>query len=137
MVRDLGLQAGIVTNGYWATSPDDAEQWLDPLLGLNIVDFSVSDDRFHSSKGDQSPGAIAFRAANKLGLPCAMIRIDPPTVIPASCSGSDKGEPVTGGGVLFKGRAAEKLTTGLPVRPWRTLATCPHEELHRPGAGAR
>ena len=24
MVRDLGLQAGIVTNGYWATSLDDA-----------------------------------------------------------------------------------------------------------------
>ena len=79
-----------------------------------------------------SPGAIAFRAANKLGLPCAKICIDPPTVVPASDSGDDKGQPVTGGGVLFKGRAAEKLTAGLPVRPWRQFTTCPHEELADP-----
>ena len=132
MVRDLGLQAGIVTNGYWAISPDDAEQWLEPLLGINIVDFSVSDDAFHSSKGNMSPGAIAYRAANKLGLPCAKICIDPPAVVPAPGSGADNGQPVRGGGVLFKGRAAEKLTAGLPMRPWRKFTTCPHEELANP-----
>ena len=47
--------------------------------------------------------------------------------------GGDKGQPVTGGGVLFKGRAAEKLTAGLQVRPWQELITCPHEELANPG----
>ena len=65
MVRDAGLQPGIVTNGYWATSPEDAEQWLRPMLDLGIADFSVSDDEFHSSKGDASPGAIAYRAATQ------------------------------------------------------------------------
>jgi hypothetical protein len=128
----LGQQCGIVTNGYWATSPEDAEQWLHPMLDLGIVDFSVSDDEFHSTKGDQSPGAIAYRAASRLGFPCAKICIDPPTVVPVSDSGGGKGQPVTGGGVLFKGRAAEKLTAGLPVRPWRELTTCPHEELTNP-----
>ena len=43
-----------------------------------------------------------------------------------------KGQPVTGGGVLFKGRAAEKLTAGLPTRPWQEFTTCPHEELADP-----
>ena len=133
MVRDTGLQAGIVTNGYWATSPEDAEQWLRPLLDLSIADFSVSDDEFHSSKGEASPGAIAYRAASKLGLPCAKICIDPPTREPVSDCGGDNGRPVTGGGVLFKGRAAEKLTAGLPVRPWQELNTCPHEDLGDPG----
>jgi Radical SAM superfamily len=132
MVRDLGLQAGVVTNGYWATSPDDAEQWLEPLLGLNIVDFSVSDDAYHSSKGDLSPGAIAFRTGNKLGLPCAKICINPPAVVPVSDLSGDKGQPVTGGRVLFKGRAAEKLTARLPLSPWRQFTTCPHEELASP-----
>jgi hypothetical protein len=33
---------------------------------------------------------------------------------------------------LFKGRAAEKLTAGLPVRPWQEFRTCPHEELADP-----
>jgi len=132
MVRDAGLQAGIVTNGYWATSEEDAEPWLRPLLDLGISDFSVSDDEFHSSKGDPSPGAIAYRAAQKMGLPCATICITPPTVSQAPDADSNKGQPVTGGGVLFKGRAAEKLTAGLPLRPWQELTTCPHEELAEP-----
>ena len=132
MVRDAGLQAGIVTNGYWATSLEDAEQWLRPMLDLGIADFSVSDDEFHSAKGDAGPGAIAYRAAKKLGFPCAKICIGPPTVSLGPDSSGDKGQPVTGGGVLFKGRAAEKLTAGLPVRPWRALITCPHEELANP-----
>ena len=132
MVREAGLQAGIVTNGYWATSEEDAEQWLRPILELGIADFSVSDDEFHSSKGDASPGAIAYRAAKKLGLPCARICIAPPVVVPASEVGGVKGQPVTGGSVLFKGRAAEKLTAGLPLRPWQELTSCPHEELAAP-----
>jgi len=129
--RDAGLQSGIVTNGYWATSLEDAEQWLRPMLDLSVADFSVSDDEFHSSKGDASPGAIAYRAAGKLGFPCAKICIHSPAVSPATDSGG-KGQPVTGGGVLFKGRAAEKLTAGLPMRPWQELTTCPHEELANP-----
>ena len=91
MVRDAGLQSGIVTNGYWATSPEDAEQCLRPLLDLGISDFSVSDDEFHSSRGDESPGAIAYRAAKKLRLPCAKIYIEPPTVAPTPGCGIDKG----------------------------------------------
>ena len=133
MVRDAGLQPGIVTNGYWATSPEDAEQWLRPMLDLGIADFSVSDDEFHSSKGDASPGAIAYRAGSKLGLPCEKISIESPKCLPLSDCGGDKGQPATGGGVLFKGRAAEKLTAGLQVRPWQELITCPHEELANPG----
>jgi hypothetical protein len=132
MVRQGGLQSGIVTNGYWATSPEDAEQWLRPMANLGIVDFSVSDDEFHSSKAENSPGAIAYRAAKKLGFTCARICIGTPSVSLAPASGSDKGKPVIGGGVLFKGRAAEKLTAGLPLRPWRELKTCPHEELINP-----
>ena len=132
MVRAAGLEAGIVTNGYWATSVEDAEQWLRPMLELEIADFSVSDDQLHSSKGEESPGAIAYRAAQKLGLPCARICIEGPRAACADAASAGKGQPVMGGGVLFKGRAAEKLTAGLPVRPWRELTTCLHEELVAP-----
>lgn len=99
---------------------------------MGIVDFSVSDDGFHSTNGGSSPGAIAYRAARELGFPCAKICIGPPTVVPVSSPSGDKDQPVTRGGVLFKGRAAEKLTTRLPVRPWREFTTCPHEELADP-----
>jgi len=130
LVRSAGLKSGIVTNGYWATSPEDVELWLRPMLDMGIADFSVSVDDFHSSKGENSPGAIAFRTAAKLGLPCAEICIERPAA--ASRAPAAKGQPVTGGRVLFKGRAAEKLTAGLPLRHWRELTTCPHEELAEP-----
>src|SRR5208282_4349468 len=104
MVRDADLHSGIVTNGYWATTPEDAEQWLRPMLDLGIADFSVSDDEFPSAKGDESPGAIAYCAAKKIGFPCAKICIDSPTVVPVSDRGSDKSQPVTGG--EFSSRAA-------------------------------
>ena len=102
------------------------------MLDLSVADFSVSDDEFHSSKGDASPGAIAYRVCREAWLPGAKICIRSPAVSRATDSGGGKGQPVTGGGVLFKGRAAEKLTSGLPMRPWQELTTCPHEELANP-----
>jgi hypothetical protein len=33
---------------------------------------------------------------------------------------------------MFRGRAAEKLTAGLPRQPCAELRTCPHEELDAP-----
>ena len=132
MVREAGLRSGIVSNGYWATSMEDAEAWLRPLLDMGIVDFSLSDDDFHSRKGENSPGAIAYRAARNLGLPCSRICIEAPIVAISSSPSAEKGQPVTGGGVRFRGRAAEKLTTGLPLRPWQELTTCPHEALANP-----
>lgn len=132
LVHIAGLKSGIVTNGYWATSAEDAEEWLWPMLDMGISDFSVSDDEFHSPKGVNSPGAIAYRTARNLGLPCAKICIEGPRLAPSADLPEEKGQPVTGGAVLFKGRAAEKLIAGLPVRPWRELRTCPHEELATP-----
>ncbi len=129
--RKLGFEVGIVTNAYFATSVEDAELWLEPLRELGIADLSISDDAFHSGDGE-SPAKRATRAAHKLGLPAATICIDKPTVIATTGQG-EKGEPVVGGDVMFRGRAAEVLTQGLPTRPWDTFAECPHERLDRPG----
>ena len=46
----------------------------------------------------------------------------------------EKGEPVIGGGAMFRGRAVEKLITDeLPRRNWEEFTECPHEELENPG----
>ncbi len=132
LVHAAGLKSGIVSNGYWATSEEDAESWLRPLLDVGITDFSVSDDELHSSKGEDSPGAIAYRAAHRLGLPCSCICVAAPGSATFNGTPPAKGQPVRGGMVLYKGRAAEKLTQGLPVRPWQELRTCLHEELAAP-----
>ena len=45
---------------------------------------------------------------------------------------NENGTPVIIGDVLFKGRAVEKLTEGLPKKNWEQLKTCPHEKLDYP-----
>ena len=133
MARDMGFKTGIVTNAYWATSTEDAELWLRPLRDLKVSDLSVSDDSFHHEDCAASPAKHALQAARRLGMPCTSICIGKPTVEEAVDKGQGRGKPVIGGGAMFKGRAVEKLTAGLPLRPWSEFTECPHEDLRNPG----
>jgi len=36
-------------------------------------------------------------------------------------------------GVMYQGRAAEKLAPQAPHHPWETFTACPHEDLREPG----
>jgi len=130
IAKQLNLERGIVTNCYWATAERDAELWLEPVIEIGLDNLSVSDDSFHSSDPENSPAKIAVRAAKKLGLPVSSICIEEPVVLPEKKI--KKGEPVVGGGVLFKGRAVDKLTEGLPRRKFDCFTDCPHEELAEP-----
>lgn len=129
MARAMGLDVGIVTNAYWATSVEDARMWLEPLHALGISDLSLSDDAFHGGEAENTPAKLAYSAARELGMPADTICIEGTQVQ----MDIEKGAPVIGGGVRFKGRAAEKLTEGLPARPSRELDSCPHEDLENPG----
>lgn len=131
LARDLGFKVGIVTNAYGAISEDDAEAWLRPLAELGVAHLGISDDSFHYGEGD-SPAKLGLAAARKLGIPTAPICIQKPFVEAMPGKVQDKGAPVIGGGVRFKGRAVEKMTAGLPGRPWYKLTTCPYEDLLSP-----
>ena len=74
----------------------------------------------------------ALTAAHKLGMQTSSICIKKPFADELPGQGQGKGTPVIGGGVMFKGRAVEKLTEGLPRRPWSELKECPHEDLQSP-----
>ena len=131
LARDMGFKVGIVTNAYGAVSEDDAEVWIRPLADLGVAYLSVSDDSFHYEKED-NPAKRVLEAARKLGVPTAPISIQKPFVEAMPGQGQDKGAPVIGGGAMFKGRAVEKLTAGLPRRSSRELISCPHEDLQSP-----
>ncbi len=133
LARLKGFKVGIVTNAYWATSAEDAELWLRPLFEHGIDYLSISDDAFHQGEDSPNTARMAHEAAKKLGLPVGNICIEKPTAIASTEDSDSKGEPVVGGDVLFKGRAAEKLVEGLPRRPSAEFTTCPHEELVKPG----
>ncbi|MFC1619785.1 radical SAM protein [Candidatus Neomarinimicrobiota bacterium] len=132
IAREQGLEAGVVTNAYWATSIEDAELWLKPLKELGLADLSISDDVFHSS-AEENPAKVALKAAEKLGLPVSTICIEEPVVEHAAEDDREMGASIVGGGVVFRGRAIEKLADGLPMRKWDTLTRCPYEDLEHPG----
>jgi hypothetical protein len=130
IVRERGYSAGIVTNSFFATTEEDAELWLEPLVELGISDLSLSDDAFHYADDAANFARNAYKAAQRLGLPTGTIELEEPTV---RRDEEGKGEPIVGGGVVFRGRAVDKLTGGLPRKPWDSFTECPFETLD--GAG--
>ncbi|NOZ04258.1 MAG: radical SAM protein [FCB group bacterium] len=133
MANELGLETGIVTNAYWATSVEDAELWLKPLYESGVSDISLSDDPFHFEGEGESPAQRALAAAKNLGIPAGTIYIEAPSVKTGEDQGHNKGAAIIGGNVVFRGRAVEKLTAGLPVKKFDTLSRCPYEDLENPG----
>jgi len=131
LARERGFTSGIVTNAYWATSREDARLWLGPLRDRGLKALSLSDDALHygDAKGVHAERVIA--AAEDLGMTAKTIATERPTVETADADAD--GPPRIAGGVMFRGRAADKLTDGLPKRPPAELARCPHENLADPG----
>lgn len=126
----LGFEVGIVTNAFGALSKPDALLWLEPLVTAGLSVLSVSEDQFHYGDQTDTPAGRARQAADQLGLRCFPICIDPPQ-IQAPAPGQ-KGQAVIEGGAKFRGRAADKLTGGLPLRPWQEFRECPYEDLEAP-----
>lgn len=128
--KALGFQIGVVTNAYFAFSVEDGQQWLKPLAGL-VDDFSVSCDLYHSSDPCFHQAASARQAAEELGMPTSSISIAQPEVSGAHASFGQL--PSDESGVMFRGRAAEKLSARAAHRPWDEFDGCPHEDLREPG----
>ena len=130
--KQLGFSTGIVTNGYWATGLEDAWLWLRPLAAAGLDRIEISCDLFHGEEAEFTDGHPAITAAKQLGINTGTIAIDPPTGY-RDPGEQPPGETLTGGGVMYRGRAAEKLAAGLPRQPWASFTECPYEDLVDPG----
>jgi hypothetical protein len=130
----MGFEVGMVSNGYWATSLEDALLWLKPFSGL-VQDLSVSSDLFHYSEMISQQARDAAEAASQLGIPTGYISIAPPPEAPGEAgAGSTVGQlPEAESGVMYRGRAVEKLAGKAPKHPWDSFITCPYEDLREPG----
>ena len=129
--KDYDFKRGIVTNAYWATSVEDAKEWLNPLSEIGISDFSISDDVYHYDESEENLAKYAYEAAEDLGLPVGKITIEDPKKCLKQIEW--KGKPVVKGRVLFKGRAAEKLVEGLPRKTWTEFDKCLDEDFSNQG----
>ncbi len=125
--KRLGYKIGFISNAYWATSVEDAKEWLSPISEIGVSDAVISDDIFHYGEEDEDLAKYAYQAAKNLGLPVSNIRIEDPKLY--LMAKNWKGEPVIDGAVLFKGRATEKLVQGLSRKPWEEFSRCSDEDF--------
>ena len=127
-----GHWTGIVSNAFWATSRQDAFRALSRLVQAGLQGIQLSADRLHSPlKNDPRP-RFAAEAAKELGIYQGIIAVEKPATEARPSEVQRKGEPIQGGDICFKGRAAELLTEGLIRIPWESLDLCPYEELVSP-----
>jgi len=124
-----GFRVGIVSNAFWATSDAEAREWLQPLAGL-VDDLSISHDAYHGSTEGLQQTQIAREAAEQLGIPVDFISVAAPEA--KEINGASGQLPAGESAVLYRGRAAEKLASSVPRKPWRQFTECPWEELRHP-----
>ena len=122
----MGFEVGVVSNGYWAQSVDDALEWLKPF-GHKLSDLSLSCDLFHYSADTFQQAQNAAEAAIRLGIPVGTISVAQPEETQAA---SSRGQLQTGSAVMYRGRAAETLISRATKKPWDTFTACPHEDFH-------
>ena len=126
--KRLGFSVGIVSNGYWAISDEDAEAWLRGLQEVGLTSIDISDDDLHFTASLPSPAKRALVVAERLGLASSALRRRKPVAEAASCEET----PRIGVGIKYRGRAVEKLAPGLPLTPWERFTACPYEDLRHP-----
>lgn len=130
--RRMNFKVGVVTNAYGALAEEDAELWLRPMAEAGVSFINISNDSLHYGDEESNPATIAIGVAERLGIETAPICIDKPKVELQQGEEAEKGRPVVGGHVKFRGRAVEKLTKNLPLRPRDQLCECPYEDLVSP-----
>ena len=125
---ERGFQVGLVTNVYWANEVEDALTWLRPFKGW-IQDLSISSDLYHGSEEMSRQAENACEAADQLGIPIGVISIAQPRGSEAGLGQLPQGES----GVMYRGRASDKLVQHAAKQPWTDFIECPYEDLRAPG----
>ena len=125
-----GFKTGMVTNSYWATELEDAVEWLKPFAGW-IDDLSISSDLYHFDEKVSQQAKHAQDAAERLAIPLGVIQVAEPeaTSVAAAVGQLPPGES----GLMYRGRAAEKLVERATRQPWTQFTECPYEDLREPG----
>lgn len=126
----IGFNAGIVSNGYWAISEEDALAWLAPFRGL-INDLSISSDIYHWFEQLGENVKNIEKVAEELDIPIGVISIAQPEDVNAAAVVGTL--PPGESGIMYRGRAAVNLVDKAEKHPWEQSTECPFEDLVEPG----
>jgi hypothetical protein len=127
----LGLDSGMVTCGYFATTVPDGELWLRPLREAGLSSLEVSIDPLHGDGDVRVHGRNLVDAGRAMGLDVSVISIcDPRDVECVAAPTPRTGEEPSP--AMLRGRAAHQLVDGLDVRRVEGFTECSSEELEKP-----
>jgi hypothetical protein len=128
---ELGLDTGIVTCGYFATTVPDGEMWLRPLKAAGLRSLEVSIDRLHGEGEANAHARNLAEAGHLLGMDVSILSVcDPREIESEEAPALRTGEDSTP--AMLRGRAAHQLVSGLEVRHVDAFTECPFEELEAP-----
>ncbi len=108
-----GLNASALTNASWVTSREQAQRWIADLMAAGLTALGISTDQWHQQMVPVERVELLLEVCAAAGLSANRMetRIE---------------------GVMFRGRAAQKLAPGRPTKPAAELTKCPHEQLGAP-----
>jgi len=127
----LGFHVEILSNCYWASCPEDAMEWLLPMVEARNVELSLSSDLYHGESWQIEEVKNAVKAANSLNMKVGILSIKylkAETACPREIEGAKVGLYE----LMYKGRAASELTQEADKKHWREFTKCPYEELVNP-----
>jgi MoaA/NifB/PqqE/SkfB family radical SAM enzyme len=125
----LGFHVEVLSNCYWATSSEDAREWLLPMAEVGDVQLSLSSDLYHGEEWVVGAVKNAVRAASALKMRVGVIAVKNPNVQPPSLT-EIEGAKVDFWTLMYRGRAASKLTEKASRKQWREFTKCPYEDFN-------
>lgn len=127
----LGFRVELLSNCYWATSVEDAVEWLLPVAETGNTELSLSTDLFHADSWEMEEFRNAVKAAKKLGISIAILSVKyPRSKVP--CPSEIEGTEVGLSELMYRGRATSKLLEKADKKSWTELTECPYEDLANP-----
>ncbi len=126
-----GFHVEVLSNCYWASSPEDAVEWLRPIAEAGDVKLSLSSDLYHGEEWITETARNAVKAANALGMETSIIAVKHPST-EALCPKELEGVQIGNWELMYRGRAALMLTEGAGKKPWTEFTECPYENLAEP-----
>jgi MoaA/NifB/PqqE/SkfB family radical SAM enzyme len=126
----LGFRVEILSNCYWATSQEDATEWLLPIAKTRNVGLSVSSDFYHGEDWETREVKNAIKAAKALNLKTGINIVK--YLITEVPSPPKEIEGVKVGAlweIMYRGRATAKLVEKASKKPWREFTKCPYENF--------
>lgn len=123
----LGLRVEVLSNCYWASCPEDAEEWLKPLSELN-AELTLSSDLYHGDRWQTEHARNALKAAKALSMKTGIIAVKSYEA-EGPCPTEFEGVKVGLCELMCKGRAFSKLPGKMPKKSWHEFTKCPYENF--------